>query len=146
MGDGPASKTRAGWPRETRPVLRACGRRSAGGREDATEAELRAHEAGGARVDLASDRAQEEGGASHHEAAEGIGGVQLRGRRGARPVVPRPLGQGQPCGELFELSHVVRGGGYPTPAETLRSAYRHHVPSETRSDAIGFRCLKVKTP
>lgn len=39
---------------------------------------------------------------------------------------------------------VVRGGGYPDPAEVCRSAYRHHVPAETRNDAIGFRCVKDK--
>ena len=39
---------------------------------------------------------------------------------------------------------VIRGGAYPDPAEKLRSAYRHHVPAETRSGAIGFRCVKDK--
>ncbi len=39
---------------------------------------------------------------------------------------------------------VVRGGAYPDPAETCRSAYRHHVPADTRTGAIGFRCVKAK--
>ena len=38
--------------------------------------------------------------------------------------------------------HVVRGGGYPDPAEACRSAYRHFVPTKTQSDTIGFRCVK----
>lgn len=40
--------------------------------------------------------------------------------------------------------HVLRGGGYSDPAEALRSAYRHFVPTGTRSDTIGFRCVKEK--
>jgi formylglycine-generating enzyme required for sulfatase activity len=41
--------------------------------------------------------------------------------------------------------HCVRGGGYPDTAEKLRSAFRHHEPAETSSDAIGFRCVKAAT-
>ncbi|MBI2808555.1 MAG: formylglycine-generating enzyme family protein [Planctomycetes bacterium] len=40
---------------------------------------------------------------------------------------------------------VIRGGGYPDPAEKLRSAYRDHVALNTQKDTIGFRCIKVKT-
>ena len=40
--------------------------------------------------------------------------------------------------------YVVRGGGYADPAEALRSAYRHYVPTDTRADTIGFRCVKDK--
>jgi formylglycine-generating enzyme required for sulfatase activity len=39
---------------------------------------------------------------------------------------------------------VVRGGAYPDPAEMLRCAYRHHVPAESRTDTIGFRCVLAK--
>jgi formylglycine-generating enzyme required for sulfatase activity len=39
---------------------------------------------------------------------------------------------------------VLRGGAYPDPPDLQRSAYRHHMPPDTRSGAIGFRCLKDK--
>ena len=38
---------------------------------------------------------------------------------------------------------VIRGGAWPTPANTTRSAHRGHVPAETSDDTIGFRCVKV---
>ena len=34
--------------------------------------------------------------------------------------------------------HVLRGGAYADPAEACRSAYRHFVPADTRSDASVF--------
>jgi formylglycine-generating enzyme required for sulfatase activity len=37
---------------------------------------------------------------------------------------------------------VLRGGAYPDPPDMLRSAYRHHATPDTRSGAIGFRCVK----
>jgi formylglycine-generating enzyme required for sulfatase activity len=37
---------------------------------------------------------------------------------------------------------VLRGGAYPDPADKLRCAYRHHAGPETRTGAIGFRCVK----
>jgi formylglycine-generating enzyme required for sulfatase activity len=38
---------------------------------------------------------------------------------------------------------VLRGGGYATPSDKMRSAYRHHADAETRSGEVGFRCVKV---
>ena len=38
--------------------------------------------------------------------------------------------------------YVLRGGAYPDPPDLQRSAYRHHAPENTRSGAIGFRCIK----
>jgi formylglycine-generating enzyme required for sulfatase activity len=40
---------------------------------------------------------------------------------------------------------VIRGGAWPTAANTTRSAYRQHVPAERRDDTIGFRCVKAKS-
>lgn len=37
---------------------------------------------------------------------------------------------------------VLRGGAYPDPPDMQRSAYRHHAPPDTRTGAIGFRCVK----
>ncbi len=37
---------------------------------------------------------------------------------------------------------VIRGGAWSAGADAARSAARSHVPAETRSDAIGFRCVK----
>ncbi|MBI1832994.1 MAG: SUMF1/EgtB/PvdO family nonheme iron enzyme, partial [Planctomycetes bacterium] len=39
---------------------------------------------------------------------------------------------------------VLRGGAYPDPADKHRSAYRHHGDPNTRTGAIGFRCVKDK--
>jgi formylglycine-generating enzyme required for sulfatase activity len=41
---------------------------------------------------------------------------------------------------------VFRGGAWSDSADAARSAARGHRPAETRSDAIGFRCVKVKVP
>ena len=41
-----------------------------------------------------------------------------------------------------EGDKVIRGGAWPTAANTTRSAYRSHVPAERRDDTIGFRCVK----
>jgi formylglycine-generating enzyme required for sulfatase activity len=49
---------------------------------------------------------------------------------------------GSPRQAKGATDYVVRGGGYSDPAEALRSAYRHFVPADTRSDSIGFRCVK----
>ncbi len=38
---------------------------------------------------------------------------------------------------------VLRGGAWTEPADRCRSAYRHHRPPETQSDAIGFRCVRA---
>jgi formylglycine-generating enzyme required for sulfatase activity len=37
---------------------------------------------------------------------------------------------------------VLRGGAYPDPPDMQRSAYRHHAAADTRTGAIGFRCVK----
>jgi formylglycine-generating enzyme required for sulfatase activity len=37
---------------------------------------------------------------------------------------------------------VLRGGAWTDVADHCRSAYRHHAAADTRSDAIGFRCVK----
>src|SRR5262249_29656878 len=39
---------------------------------------------------------------------------------------------------------VIRGGSWNDEAEKCRSAYRHHVAAETRSDTIGFRCVRAR--
>jgi formylglycine-generating enzyme required for sulfatase activity len=41
---------------------------------------------------------------------------------------------------------VIRGGSFADPAEQHRSAYRDHKPKTTRSDRIGFRCVKAAAP
>lgn len=38
---------------------------------------------------------------------------------------------------------VLRGGSWADAAETHRSAYRHHLPPTTKSDTIGFRCVRT---
>jgi formylglycine-generating enzyme required for sulfatase activity len=38
---------------------------------------------------------------------------------------------------------VIRGGAWTERAERCRSAARGHAPAETRSDAIGFRCVRA---
>jgi formylglycine-generating enzyme required for sulfatase activity len=42
---------------------------------------------------------------------------------------------------------VIRGGSWAHPADMCRSAYRRALPVGTRSDAVGFRCVRagVKT-
>jgi formylglycine-generating enzyme required for sulfatase activity len=39
---------------------------------------------------------------------------------------------------------VIRGGSWADAADAARSAYRGHQPPDRRSDAIGFRCVRVK--
>ncbi len=46
-------------------------------------------------------------------------------------------------GKAGAKERVLRGGAWTEVADHCRSAYRHHVPAETRSAAIGFRCLKT---
>jgi formylglycine-generating enzyme required for sulfatase activity len=41
---------------------------------------------------------------------------------------------------------VIRGGSFADPAESHRSAFRDHKPISTRSDRIGFRCVKAAAP
>lgn len=38
---------------------------------------------------------------------------------------------------------VLRGGSWADSAEHCRSAFRHHLPADKISDAIGFRCVKA---
>ncbi len=42
-------------------------------------------------------------------------------------------------------TRVLRGGAWTEKADRCRSATRHHVPVDTRTPAIGFRCVKVRT-
>jgi formylglycine-generating enzyme required for sulfatase activity len=39
---------------------------------------------------------------------------------------------------------LVRGGAWTEVADHCRSAYRHHVPRETRTAAIGLRCIRAR--
>jgi formylglycine-generating enzyme required for sulfatase activity len=38
---------------------------------------------------------------------------------------------------------VLRGGSWADSADACRSAHRHHVSADQRSDTIGFRCVKA---
>jgi formylglycine-generating enzyme required for sulfatase activity len=38
---------------------------------------------------------------------------------------------------------VLRGGSWADGADACRSAFRHHLPPQKRSDAIGFRCVRA---
>jgi formylglycine-generating enzyme required for sulfatase activity len=49
---------------------------------------------------------------------------------------------GSPRTGADTADRVLRGGAWTEPADHCRSAYRHHRPPETRSDAIGFRCVR----
>src|SRR5206468_755631 len=49
---------------------------------------------------------------------------------------------GRPRRVAEATDKVVRGGAWPTAADTTRSAFRHHVPADRRDDTIGFRCVK----
>ena len=49
-----------------------------------------------------------------------------------------------PVAQWYDLragDRVLRGGAWTEPAERCRSAARHHEPRETRTPAIGFRCV-----
>jgi formylglycine-generating enzyme required for sulfatase activity len=39
---------------------------------------------------------------------------------------------------------VVRGGSWNDGADQCRSAYRHHLAVDTRSDTVGFRCVRAR--
>lgn len=39
---------------------------------------------------------------------------------------------------------IVRGGSYADPADACRSGYRKAIPADSRSDTIGFRCVRAK--
>jgi len=41
---------------------------------------------------------------------------------------------------------VLRGGSWADPADSCRSAFRHHKPPDHRSDTIGFRCVRAAVP
>ncbi len=45
-----------------------------------------------------------------------------------------------------EKDRVIRGGSFADPADSHRSAFRDHKPLDTRSDRIGFRCVKTTKP
>jgi formylglycine-generating enzyme required for sulfatase activity len=53
-------------------------------------------------------------------------------------------GDGSARAKADSKDRILRGGAYPDPADMLRSAYRHHAAPDTRSGAIGFRCVKDK--
>jgi formylglycine-generating enzyme required for sulfatase activity len=53
-------------------------------------------------------------------------------------------GDGSAREKADSKDRILRGGAYPDPADRLRSAYRHHAAPDTRSGAIGFRCVKDK--
>ncbi len=40
---------------------------------------------------------------------------------------------------------LLRGGSWADPADSSRSAYRHHAKPDHKSDAIGFRCVIAPT-
>jgi formylglycine-generating enzyme required for sulfatase activity len=50
---------------------------------------------------------------------------------------------GSPRQDGETADRVLRGGAWTEPAEHCRSAYRQHRPPQTRSDAIGFRCVRA---
>jgi formylglycine-generating enzyme required for sulfatase activity len=39
---------------------------------------------------------------------------------------------------------VLRGGSWADEADRCRSAHRHHQPPDTRTDTIGFRCVRAE--
>jgi formylglycine-generating enzyme required for sulfatase activity len=51
---------------------------------------------------------------------------------------------GSPRDKADSKDRILRGGAYPDPPDMLRSAYRHHAAPDTRSGAIGFRCVRDK--
>ena len=54
------------------------------------------------------------------------------------------LSDGSANREKDAKDRAVRGGAWPTAAETTRSAHRHHVAADHRDDTIGFRCVKQR--
>jgi formylglycine-generating enzyme required for sulfatase activity len=50
---------------------------------------------------------------------------------------------GAPRSDPDQKDRVIRGGSWADPAGSARSAFRDHRPLTTRSDAIGFRCVRV---
>jgi formylglycine-generating enzyme required for sulfatase activity len=61
---------------------------------------------------------------------------------GWRPDYKGAPGDGSAPRDLKSAERVLRGGAWTEVPDHCRSAYRHHAPAETRSDAIGFRCVK----
>lgn len=51
---------------------------------------------------------------------------------------------GSPRAKADSNDRVLRGGAYPDPPDMQRSAYRYHAKADTKSGAIGFRCVKAK--
>ena len=43
-----------------------------------------------------------------------------------------------------DKERVLRGGSWADGPESCRSAFRYHKPVGTRSDSIGFRCVRAK--
>jgi formylglycine-generating enzyme required for sulfatase activity len=50
---------------------------------------------------------------------------------------------GSPWEKEGAKERVIRGGAWTEPADRCRSAFRGHAPAGTRSDAIGFRCVRA---
>jgi formylglycine-generating enzyme required for sulfatase activity len=46
--------------------------------------------------------------------------------------------------ERNRKERVIRGGAWTDDANAARSASRHGLAAAERSDAVGFRCVKVK--
>jgi formylglycine-generating enzyme required for sulfatase activity len=53
---------------------------------------------------------------------------------------------GRPWARAGQKDRVIRGGSFADPADSHRSAFRDHQPLTTRSDRIGFRCVKAAQP
>ena len=51
---------------------------------------------------------------------------------------------GSPWTKGEQKEKVVRGGSYADPADSCRSAFRHAVAPDYRSDTLGLRCVKSK--
>jgi formylglycine-generating enzyme required for sulfatase activity len=46
--------------------------------------------------------------------------------------------------EASAKARVLRGGSWADAADLARSAYRHRLPGDSRSDRVGFRCVRAK--
>src|SRR5262249_36858011 len=51
---------------------------------------------------------------------------------------------GSPVREDKAKQRGIRGGAWTEPAEKCRSAFRASVDADTRTAAIGFRCVRAK--
>jgi formylglycine-generating enzyme required for sulfatase activity len=60
-----------------------------------------------------------------------------------RPTHKGAATDGSPRIDRDAKERVIRGGSWADPADSARSAYRDHKPVTSRSDRIGFRCVKA---